>query len=179
MKVTDLEFYDGAKPRIGRLGLTPLIDEVKQVLERCRVLLLEKKHGNGGAVIRKMLDKGFESRTGWKKISSGGVDWVKCKAVNGTSVCVGVEIQVSARSDLVIRDIIHLRNSLTLGVIDVGILVVPGAKLSLYLVDRAPTLRETKRVIEEDARVTDLPLLLMAVEHDGVGPALPKQKRRS
>ena len=139
---------------------------------------MEKKNANGAAVVREMLDHGFEARGGWQKVSSGGVDWGKCKTINGTKVCIGVEVQVSARSDLVIRDIIHLRNSITKGEIDIGVLIVPNATLATYLLDRGPTIRETKRVIEEDARVTDLPLVLMAVEHDGPGLALPKQKRR-
>jgi hypothetical protein len=62
-----------------------------------------------------------------------------------------VEIQVSARSDLLIRDVIHLRDSLERGRIDVGTIVV--------------------------ARAENLPLLLIAIEHDGAGPPLPKQKK--
>ncbi|GEM_PF-4695407 len=31
----------------------------------------------------------------------------------------------------------------------------------------------------EAARVEDLPIILMAVEHDGPGPRLPKQTKRS
>ena len=178
MQITECEFYDGAKRKIERLGLKPLLEEAYQALRECRVLLLEEKNANGAALLRKYIDNCFQIKTGWRKISSGGVDWGKCLQTDKTSVCIGIEIQVSARSDLVIRDIVHLRDALEEGAIDLGILVVPSDKLSLYLNDRGPTLNETRRVIEKDARVTQLPLVIITVEHDGPGPALPKQKRR-
>jgi len=40
-----------------------------------------------------------------------------------------VEIQVSARSDMLIRDFVRLRNSLQQGEIDVGFIVVPSVRL--------------------------------------------------
>ena len=40
----------------------------------------------------------------------------------GTRVCVGVEVQFSARSDLIVVDVIHLRKAVTEGKIDVAVL---------------------------------------------------------
>ena len=96
--------------------------------------------------------------------------------VNGTTLRVEVEVQVSARSDLLIRDVIHLRDSLEEGRIDVGIIVVPSDRLGPYLTDRTPRMRDAVRTVKE-ARAENLPLLLMAIEHDGAGPPLPKQKK--
>jgi hypothetical protein len=45
---------------------------------------------------------------GWAKKVTGGIDWLKCHTVNGTRVCIGLEVQVSARSDLLVVDMIHL-----------------------------------------------------------------------
>jgi hypothetical protein len=96
--------------------------------------------------------------------------------VNGTTLRVEVEVQVSARSDLLIRDVIHLRDSLEEGRIDVGLIVVPSDRLGPYLTDRTPRMRDAVRTVRE-ARAENLPLLLMAIEHDGPGPPLPKQKK--
>jgi hypothetical protein len=93
-------------------------------------------------------------------------------------VCVGVEIQFSARSDLIVIDIIHLRKALVGGLIDVGVLVVPSDKLAVFMTDRGPKMADAKRhVIEANAEA--LPLILIAVEHDGPGPPLAKQFKRT
>jgi Restriction endonuclease BglII len=107
-----------------------------------------------------------------------GIDWRKCLVINGIRVCVGVEIQFSARSDLVVIDIIHLRQALTAGEIDVGILVLPTDRLSIYLTDRGPSIATAKRHVLA-ARAEDLPLLLIALEHDGPSPPLAKQGKRA
>ena len=56
--------------------------------------------------------------------------------VNGTTVCVGVEVQVSARSDLLVVDMIHLTAAFREGRLDAGVVIVPSDKLSRYLTDR-------------------------------------------
>lgn len=96
--------------------------------------------------------------------------------MKGTTLCIEVEIQVSARSDLLIRDVIHLRDSLEHGAIDVGVIVVPSDRLGPYLTDRTPRMRDAVRTVRE-ARAESLPLLVIAIEHDGPGPPLPKQKK--
>ena len=57
-----------------------------------------------------------------------------------------------------------------------GILVVPSDRLGRFLTDRAPAMADAKRYVVE-AGVEDLPLLVMAIEHDGPGPALAKQPK--
>jgi len=95
----------------------------------------------------------------------------------GTAVCIGVEIQFSARSDLIIRDLVHLRDAINLGEIDLGILVLPTDLLSYYATDRGPSISAGMRVVRE-MKVDELPLLLIAIEHDGPGPALAKQEKK-
>mgnify|MGYP001609687896 CR=1 FL=1 len=178
-KLTDEVPFGGALEKVARLGLTSLYRELKTILQGFPLRVKEKKNANGGMAVRVMLDAQFEARheTGWVKRQTGAVDWTKCRVVNGTRICLGVEIQVSARSDLIIMDIIHLRRALTSGDIDVGILVVPSDKLGPFLTDRGPKLADAKRLIRE-ARVEDLPIVLLGLEHDGPGPALAKQAKK-
>src|SRR5438045_765518 len=121
MKIASLAPYDGAKAKITRLGLSPLIEEVRNIIESIPLLVKEQRDANGGAAVRRLIDERFESREGWKKTITGDVDWRKCKIINGTQVCVGVEVQVSGRSDLVAVDLIHLSNAIVNGDIDIGI----------------------------------------------------------
>ncbi|MBI2160365.1 MAG: hypothetical protein HYU25_08330 [Candidatus Rokubacteria bacterium] len=74
-------------------------------------------------------------------------------------------------------DLIHLRRAVTDGKIDVAVLVVPSDRLGVFLTDRGPKMADAKRHVRE-ARADDLPLLLIALEHDGAGPALAKQPKR-
>ena len=176
--------YDGVMERVSRLGLGPALQAVKEVLTGFDLRVREERDANGGAAVRKLIDAQFERQNvgqqspGWVKTVSGGIDWKRCHQINGTSVCIGVEIQFSARSDLLVMDIIHLRKAITAGEIDVGILVVPTDGLSHFLTDRGPCLSDAKRHVKE-ARADDLPLLLIALEHDGPGPALAKQAKKS
>ena len=77
----------------------------------------------------------FPRRWGGGKPATGGVDWTKCHNVNGTRVCLGVEIQFSAQSDLLIVDVQYLQDEIVEGRIDVGVIVVPSNKLAYFLTD--------------------------------------------
>jgi hypothetical protein len=50
--------------------------------------------------------------------------------------------------------------------------------LGYFLTDRVAKLSEPKRHIEM-ARADDMPFVLIAIHHDGIGPAHPKQLKRS
>jgi hypothetical protein len=177
-RISEEAFYGGAKERIGRLGLGDLLDEIRRIVSDFPLLVLEERDKNGGAEVRARLDARFEEAKGWIKKQTGDVDWTISKVVNGTRLSIGVEIQVSARSDLIVIDLIHLRKAITEGLIDIGVLVVPSDRLGGFLTDRAPRMSDAKRHVKE-ARVEDLPLVLLALEHDGPGPALPKRSKRS
>jgi hypothetical protein len=177
-QIVEEVYYDGAKERIGRLGLTPLVDEVKSALTGFQLLITEQVDANGGAAVRKLIDMQFDRLGGWTKKVSGGIDWTKCKIVNGTRVCIGVEVQVSARSDLLVMDMIHLHSAFRDGRIDVGIVIVPSDKLSRFLTDRAPCMSDAKKHANA-ARLEDSSLVLFGIEHDGAGPPLAKQAKKT
>jgi hypothetical protein len=175
--ITEETSYNGAEERVTRLGLGPMLDDVRRILTGFELRVKEQKDANGGAAVRKLLDARFEKSKGWVKKQAGAVDWTKCEIINGTRVCLGVEIQFSARSDLIAVDLIHLRKAIVQGHIDVGILVVPDDRLGVFLTDRGPKMADAKRHVME-ARAEDLPLIIMALRHDGPGPPLAKQAKR-
>jgi len=177
MKVVDRLFYNGAKEKITRLGIG-MFDEVIAMLERTRLLIMEETDSNSGAVVREHIDRAFKKAGHWTKIQSGGIDWRKTRRYNGIEVAIGVEVQVSARSDLIVRDIIHIRKAIEEGSIDVGVIIVPSDRTAEFLTDRCPTLRETTSAIDE-LRSQHLPLVVLAIEHDGPGPALPKKRKKT
>jgi Restriction endonuclease BglII len=144
------------------------------------VFLLEATNANGGKAVRELLDKAFSERRGWEKRVVGDIDWIKDAKYNDKIIArLGVEVQVSARSDLVIRDLIHLRNNLQLGKIDAGAIVVPTDRMAVFLPSRAPSFSQTIKYIEDEFREAQyFPLLLIGIEHDGPATEpLAKQKR--
>ena len=108
---------------------------------------------------------------GWEKISSGGIDWSKTDA---NSRRLGVEVQVSGRSDMVAVDLLHLQDALRGGALDAGVIVVPDDVLSPFLTDRTPNLRTTIKHVESTA--PNATLQVIAFKHDGTGPPLPKAR---
>lgn len=85
---------------------------------------------------------------------------------------------MSARSDLLVVDMIHLAAAFREGRLDVGVLVVPSDRLSRFLTDRGPCISDAKKHAKA-ARLEDSPLILLAIEHDGPGEPLAKQAKRS
>jgi hypothetical protein len=179
-KIVSEQSFDGAEALIQRLGLDELLDEVRSIITKFQLLVEERKDANGSKVLRALIDKQFSASGGWNQKKTGGVDWIKQQAINGRPrhICIGVEIQVSGRSDMLSVDLIHLRKELLQGKIDLAVLVVPSDKLGYFLTDRVAKLSEAHRHIEM-ARAEDMPFVLIAIEHDGPGPALPKQRKRS
>ena len=156
---------------MARLGLDGLLEEVEAAVTGFRLAILQKRHANGTRLIRQRIDANFGRRRGWSKIASGGVDWSKANPRGST---LGVEVQVSGRSDLLAVDVLHLREELNGGRLDAGIIVVPDDVLSPYLTDRTPNLRTAIRHVNE--RAADMALLLLAFRHDATGPAIPKSR---
>jgi hypothetical protein len=181
MKITNIRFYNGAREKICRLGISTLFLEVQEIILNAKIYLLEEKDANGAAVVRKKIDEEFQNIGGWEQQKTGGIDWKKKSKYNlSIIVRLGVEIQVSARSDLLVRDIVHLRNSLQKGEIDVGVIIVPDDRLQEFLPDRTPSFKDAVRYIEEEfSEATTYPIAVISVEHDGAGPPLSKQKRKS
>lgn len=180
MKIIDTRYYDGAREKIERLGLAPVFEELLTTLRETDVRLEEKKDMNSGKAVRITIDNELSKKEDWVKTTTGDIDWMKSMRINGITIRIGVEIQVSARSDLVIRDLLHMRENMKKGITDTVVLVVPSDRMSKFLPDRAPSLAETLRYIEQEFNeIQQFPFVLVAVEHDGTGKALPKQKRVS
>ena len=176
-RIAEEVFYNGAEIKVERLGLAGLLEEIRKIVTEFPLLVLEQRNANGAAILRQMLDEQFRKYGGWTKTTTGDIDWRKCSRINGTQVCVGVEVQVSGRSDLLVMDVVHLRNAISGGQIDLGVLVVPSDALSKYLTDRTPCLSDARRHVK-DSRSEDYPILLIGIEHDGAGPALKKQAKK-
>ncbi len=181
MKIEDIIYYDGSKEKITKLGLASLFLEIQDILFSVKLYLAEERDANGGAEVRKMIDEGFENAGEWEKTVTGGIDWQKRVKYNRTFIAkIGVEIQVSARSDLLIRDLVHIRNSIQGGEIEAGVIIVPSEKMQVYLPDRTPSIRDARKYIEEEFKeAMNFPIILISIEHDGEGKALKKQKRKS
>jgi len=112
---------------------------------------------------------------------AGGVDRIKRYRYNRTIIArIGIEIQVSARSDLLIRDIVHIRNKIQNGEIEVGIVIVPNENMQKFLPDQTPSIKDAIRYAEEEFKeAVQFPIVLLAIEHDGSATkALPKQKKK-
>ncbi len=179
-KIVSEQAFDGAEAIIQRLGLDELLAEVREIITAFELCVEERKDANCTAGLRSMIDQRFRSAGGWVQKKSGGVDWIKQQAINGRPrhICIGVEVQVSGRSDVMSVDLIHLRNELLQGRIDLAVLIVPSDRLGRFLTHRVARLSEAKRHIEM-ARAEDMPFVLIAIEHDGPGPALKKQPHTS
>ena len=181
MKISNIKYYDGARDKICRLGLTDSFLEIQEALLGTDISLEERRRANNAGVICEVLDAAFEKATGWTQIRAGGINWSGQRSDNVNFISkIGVEIQVSARSDLLIRDIVHLRNSLQEGSIDVGVIVVPDDRMQRFLPDRTPAFRDAIRYVEKEFKeATTFPIVIMAVEHDNPGRALAKKKRKT
>lgn len=153
MKIANLTFYDGAKAKISRLGIAPLFLELLEILTQTSLRVEEKRDANGGKPVRQLIDASFEKSGGWQKTQVGGVDWIKTNILSDVyATTLGVEVQVSARSDLLVRDVVHLRRSIENGDVDVGVIVVPSDLLQIYLPDRTPCYKDVTRYIESEFR---------------------------
>lgn len=180
MKITQIRYYGGARDKVARLGLAHIFLELQQIVLDTPLYLLEVKDANGGAFVREAIDEAFIKAKDWDPKKTGDVDWVKRFRYNESILSrIGVELQVSARSDLVVRDLIHLRNQLQKGNIDVGVIIVPSDRMQVFLPDRTPSFKDAVRYIEEEFKEAQTyPIVILAIEHDGAGPQLAKRKRK-
>ena len=167
--ITDRRDYNGFKLIVERHGLGGLVEEVLGTLD-FPLFVKEERHANGTRDLREQIDRRFAELGGWTKVASGGIDWTKS---NEQGAQVGVEVQVSSRSDLVAVDVMHLQSSLATGVIDAGLIIVPDDTLSRFLTDRTPNLRTAVKYVEQWA--SDRPVSIVAFRHHGPGEALPKK----
>ena len=83
-KIADHTYFNGTNEKLDRLGLRGLWDELQTLLVGFELRVAETKDSNGGAAVREMLDARFRAAGGWGNRATGGVDWIKCRTVNGT-----------------------------------------------------------------------------------------------
>ena len=179
MKISEIRFYGGSRAKVCRLGLAHLFLELLEILITTEIRVLEKKQANGAARVREEIDRRFRDYQDWIQSTSGDMDWIKRIRYNETIISrMGVEIQVSGRSDLLARDIVHIRNNLQDSHIDVGAIVVPSDDFEYWLTDRVANFSYAVRYVEEELReAKDYPIVLLAIEHDGFSDqALPKRR---
>jgi hypothetical protein len=125
-----------------------------------------------------MINSRFAAPTDWIPSGDTNIDWKKQFQCNREFASrIGVEIQVSGRSDLLARDIVHIRNNLQDSHIDVGVIVVPSDDFEYRLTDRVANFSYATRYVEVELREAQAyPIVLIAVEHDGFcDEALPKK----
>lgn len=123
------------------------------ILLSTEVLILAEKQANGAGRVREMIDAQFKASDDWVQSRTGDIDWTKRLRYNQTIVSrIGVEIQVSGRSDLLARDIVHIRNNLQDSHIDVGVIVVPTDQFEFYMTDRVANFSYAVRYVEVELR---------------------------
>jgi hypothetical protein len=169
--ISETRDYNGFDEKVRRLSLGALVAEAHSVLTGFRLVVEERKHANGTRGLRQLVDAGFATLPNWQKMTSGGIDW---KKRNRRGASIGVEVQVSGRSDMLAVDVMHLKEDLVKGVIDAGIIIVPDDALSRFLTDRTPNLATAVKHVEH--RASDLPIRIIAFRHDGAGKALVKMR---
>jgi hypothetical protein len=179
--ITTVVAYDAVLAKVERLDLGGVLDEVGQILTGFDLRVREERDANGGAAVRRMLDARFGDAD-WlcEERGRGDIDWIKRVRINGVAIAVGVELQVSGRGGgSHLTDIIHLRAGLAEpddGRIDIGILVVPSDRLATFLTDRVEGIAQVRKYLRAMG-AEDLPILVIAIEHDEQGLALMKQPK--
>lgn len=179
MKISQMKFYGGSRDKVCRLGLAHIFLELQEILISTEVRILDQKQANGAGLVREMIDARFREYPEWIQSKQGDIDWVKRIRYNQTVVSrMGVEIQVSGRSDLLARDIVHIRNNLQDSHIDVGVIVVPSDEFEDRLTDRVANYSYAVKYVEQELReAQSYPIVLIAVEHDAFSDKpLPKKK---
>ncbi|MGH7848584.1 MAG: hypothetical protein ACREQW_25880 [Candidatus Binatia bacterium] len=153
--------------------------ELQGALTAFQLCLAEKEEANNGAAVGAVVDGRLRAVGGWVSSHKSGIQWTKSHEVKGTRVCIAVRVQfaVSAASDLLFIDLQYLCDEIIAGCIDIGVIVVPSNKLAYFLTDRVARYSDAVKAVER-ARASDLPLAVLALEHDGPGPALMKRQTR-
>src|SRR5437899_4477978 len=96
-RVVKEDYFDGAKEKIERLGLWPLIEEIKSAITSFKLEIKKETHANGSATLRELIDTALRDVGDWTNTASGDVDWIKCRIIDGIRVCIGVEVRCSPK----------------------------------------------------------------------------------
>ena len=176
-----VKMFDGTARKVDRLELRGVLDELRRLVGRCGPLNRGITCADPGKMIRESVQAGLLT-AGWGKDRVGRGYWKKSLAIDAVEVSVGTRVQLNGRNGLNVRDamtveVVGLAHKIASGAIDVGALVVAGDRLAMRLGRRVPSFSDTIEAVER-CGMTDLPLIILALEHDGPGPPLPKRRTR-
>jgi hypothetical protein len=73
-RIVKEEYFDGSKEKLERLGLWPLIDEIKTAITTFPLELKKEIHANGAATLRELIDDALRDVGDWPNAASGAVD---------------------------------------------------------------------------------------------------------
>lgn len=173
-ELKECAFFGGAPEKIDRLGLKCIWNELESILTDFEPHIGNRNNISGRLSLRKLIDERFRSLVAWQ-LKRGGY-WAGCHKIDGIRAYLGVRMQLSVtpESDRLFVDLQYLCDGITRGQIDVGVLVVPSDN---PIEARVARYSDAVKAVER-ARASDLPLAVLALEHDGPGPALIKRQTR-
>ena len=166
------EVYGGAGMRLARLNLGPFAQEVRSAASRLAMVRdgagKWKTAGARNAIRTELIACGWTSTNRYEELLLKHLD------LSSARPCVAVGFATPTADDVKL-----IRIAVVEGAIDVGILVSLPYEMPLEspITDRAPCMSDAKRHVGH-AKAEDLPLILIAIEHDGAGPPLAKQKKK-
>lgn len=169
--ISNQRSFNGFDEKVKRLGLGTRYEEALSTLS-FQLIIEQRRFANGTKPIRQWIDEAFSGLAGWSQKKSGGIDW---QAQNVQGATLGVEVQVSGRSDLLAVDVLHFAEAIRKGEVDAGLIIVPDDEMSRYLTDRTPNFRTALRHIV-NGKAEDLPIQIVAFRHNGVGDAIAKMR---
>lgn len=157
-------FFGGAKQKVNRLGLEYIWNELESVLTDFEVQRENRNNATDRLSLRKLLDERFRSLVAWEFKRRGY--WIGCHKIDGIRAYLGVRMQffVTPESDRLLVDLHYLCNGIIEGQVDVGVLVVPSN--NSFPNRRVARYSDAVKAVER-ARACDLPLAVLALEHDG------------
>ena len=176
-EVTECAFFGGAREKLNRLGLKCIWNELENVLTDFELHSGNRNNITGRLSLRNLIDERFRSLVAWQ-LKRGGY-WAGCHKIYGIRAYLGVRMQfsVTPQSDRLFVDLQYLCDGIIRGQIDVGALVVPSDNPTSLPKGHVARYSDAVKAVER-ARASDLPLAVLALEHDGPGPALIKRQTR-
>ena len=76
-KIVHEEYFGGSRTKLDRLGLWPLVEEIRSALTSFRLEIKKERQLNGSGTLRHMIDTALRDVGDWTNKKSGDVDWIK------------------------------------------------------------------------------------------------------
>jgi hypothetical protein len=168
---TQIRYFAGAEAKLHRLKLGPLLAGVEQRLQSSVVLLAESDRASNAIELQHQLGGLFAIE------KARGGKWSSCRRIGDAELRLEFRMRISSRRQILYKDVLHLRYSLECGDVDLGVIIVPSDKLQRCLSSRTPSSSYAATVIREMS-ADCFPIVLIEIEHDGLGPVLAKRSLR-